>query len=374
MLKDTILCIIVIILCHLYVALELFSNISIHVSVIGYTISAISFVLIIIGIFAKNITRMQYLSDALTWVGMLQTGFFSSIMTCTVFRQIILYIYSFFDSVNTGLYLISMFIVFIIAFFATITGFINARRLAKVQYINIPIKNLHSSLDGFTIAQISDIHVGPTIKYKYLKSIVDKVNTLNADVVAITGDLVDGSVKALSDHTSALTYLNSKHGSFFVLGNHEYYSGAVEWTDELTRLGVNVLLNEHMVITHNDANLVIAGITDYCGKHYGLSHKSDPEKAIFGAPNDTIKILLAHQPRSAFEASKYDYSLQLSGHTHGGQFWPWNILVRFKQPFTSGLNKMGGMWVYISRGTGYWGPPKRFGISSEITLITLVRK
>jgi predicted MPP superfamily phosphohydrolase len=141
---------------------------------------------------------------------------------------------------------------------------------------------------------------------------------------------------------------------------------------ELRDLGVNVLLNEHVVLQHNDSALVIAGVTDHSGHHFDASHRSDPAAAIATAPDDVVRILLAHQPRSAAAALQAGFHLQLSGHTHGGQFWPWNFFVRLQQPFTAGLHRLQGLWVYTSRGTGYWGPPKRFGAPSEITHLRLV--
>ena len=157
-----------------------------------------------------------------------------------------------------------------------------------------------------------------------------------------------------------------------VTGNHEYYSGAQGWIRELRRLGTRVLLNEHVVLDHDGAPVTIAGVTDYSAHHFDASHRSDPVGASAGAPTEGLRVLLAHQPRSAAQALAGGYHLQLSGHTHGGQFWPWNFFVRLQQPFTAGLNRLGRMWVYINRGTGYWGPPMRFGIPSEITLIRFV--
>ena len=242
------------------------------------------------------------------------------------------------------------------------------------------------ALHGFTLVQISDIHVGPTIKQAYLQRIVSKVNTLRADVVAITGDLVDGKVAELAAHVAPLAGLTSRHGSFFVTGNHEYYSGAHAWIAELRRLGLTVLMNEHVVLHHGSAEataaqgdsqimapLVLAGVTDYSAHHFDPAHRSDPHAALEGAPPSAlVRVLLAHQPRSAAAALEAGFDLQLSGHTHGGQFWPWNLFVRFQQPFTAGLNKLQSLWVYTSRGTGYWGPPKRFGAPSEITAVRLV--
>jgi predicted MPP superfamily phosphohydrolase len=254
----------------------------------------------------------------------------------------------------------------------TAIGFFMARRVAAVVEVEVPLAGLPRELHGFTIAQISDIHVGPTIKRRFVERIVARVNRLEADMVAITGDLVDGSVRDLAQHTAPLADLASRHGTYFVTGNHEYYSGVHGWVGELRRLGAHVLLNEHVVLDHDGARLAIAGVTDYAAHHFDPAHASDPRRALRGAPADSTKVLLAHQPRSARLAAEAGYQLQLSGHTHGGQFWPWNLFVRLQQPFTAGLNRMGRMWIYINRGTGYWGPPMRFGIPSEITLIRLV--
>ncbi|HSD39377.1 MAG TPA: metallophosphoesterase [Rhodocyclaceae bacterium] len=155
-------------------------------------------------------------------------------------------------------------------------------------------------------------------------------------------------------------------------GNHEYYANAQEWIEELQRLGLHVLLNEHVVLTHAATPLVVAGVTDFNGDHFDPAHRSDPQAAMAGAPTNAIKILLAHQPRSAEAAEKAGFDLQLSGHTHGGQFWPWNLFVPLQQPYTAGLHRLRNLWLYVSRGTGYWGPPKRFGAPSEITRLRLV--
>jgi predicted MPP superfamily phosphohydrolase len=237
----------------------------------------------------------------------------------------------------------------------------------------VPINNLPAALAGFQLVQISDIHIGPTIRGDYLRRIVSAVNRLRPDMVAITGDLVDGSVSELGPHVAPLAELVSRHGSYFVTGNHEYYSGAHSWIAELRRLGVTVLMNDHVVLRHDGALAVVGGVTDYNAAHFDPTHRSNPLAAIAGAPSDAgVKILLAHQPRSAPAAADAGFDLQLSGHTHGGQFMPWNFFVKLQQPFVAGLHRLRQLWVYTSRGTGYWGPPKRFGAPSEITLITLV--
>lgn len=271
-----------------------------------------------------------------------------------------------------------------LATLVTLAGYVNARRTAAVRRVRVPIEGLPSQLDGFTIAQLSDLHVGPTIRQRYLQRVVDAVNALGADMVAITGDLVDGTVPELREHVAPLARLKARHGTFVVTGNHEYYAGAPDWIDELRRLGLRVLLNEHVVLqtrsTHGaqtdeelfECALLVAGVTDYTAGHFVPAHASDPHRALHDAPPLVhTRVLLAHQPRSAAAAAAAGFSLQLSGHTHGGQFFPWNLFVPLQQPFTAGLHRLQAMWVYVSRGTGYWGPPKRFGAPSEIALITL---
>ena len=166
--------------------------------------------------------------------------------------------------------------------------------------------------------------------------------------------------------------LSSTHGTFFVTGNHEYYADAPAWVAELRRIGLNVLMNEHAVLEHGGGSVLIAGVTDFSAHHFDPAQRSDPHAALAGAlAGTTTRVLLAHQPRSAEAAEQAGFQLQLSGHTHGGQLLPWNLFVRFQQPFTAGLHKQRRLWVYTSRGTGYWGPPKRVGALSELTRVRL---
>jgi predicted MPP superfamily phosphohydrolase len=260
-----------------------------------------------------------------------------------------------------------------LALFVTLAGLIIARRRPGIVEIEIPVVDLPHALHGFSIAQISDVHVGPTIKRGFVEGIVRRVNELEADMIAVTGDLVDGSVQQLSAHTAPLAGLTARHGAYFVTGNHEYYSGERAWTEEIRRLGLRVLENEHVVLKHDGASLVLAGVTDYGAHHFDPAQRSDPAAALRGAPIDAgAKVLLAHQPSSAMAAANAGFDVQISGHTHGGQFWPWNLFVHFFQPFSSGLHRLKDLWIYVSRGTGYWGPPNRFGVPSEITWIRLV--
>lgn len=322
--------------------------------------------------------RNHTLRDITSWVAMTLMGLFSSLLVLTLLRDIFLLAVAgmdasqFFQADFLSLEKNTALIAMTGALVISVIGFFNARRLAKVIKVKIPLRNLPASLNGFRIVQISDIHVGPTIKKSYLSRIVNRVNTLNPDLIAITGDLVDGRVSELSAHTQPLAQLHARHGSFFVTGNHEYYSGALDWIEEIKRLGVQVLLNEHVQLSHDGATLVLAGVTDHTAGAFYNTHLSDPYAAIAGAPQHAPKILLAHQPLSAKAAESAGFDLQLSGHTHGGQFWPWKYLVPLQQPYVAGLHRLKNLWVYVNRGTGYWGPPNRFGSPSEITCLTLV--
>jgi predicted MPP superfamily phosphohydrolase len=344
---------------------------------LGWLCLAASSALIPAGMMARRIKR-QPLGDRVAWAGLLTMGLFSSLLVLTLLRDLLLLcvaaLQGFFPSAAPPhLRPWSAAAVPLLALLFSVVGLVNARRSAKVVDVDIPLANLPAALHGFTIVQISDIHMGPTIKRDYLDAIVDSVNGLNADMIAVTGDLVDGSVRQLAAHTEPLSRLSSRHGTYFVTGNHEYYSGVNAWVVELRRLGLCVLMNEHVVLESSGASLLVAGVTDYSAHHYDLAHASDPQRALAGAPASVhVKILLAHQPRSAASAERAGFHLQLSGHTHGGQFWPWNFFVRLQQPFTAGLNRLNDLWVYTSRGTGYWGPPKRFGAPSEITRLRLV--
>jgi uncharacterized protein len=346
----------------------------------GLLLSALAMPL---GLMAGRVAKPP-LANVLTWIGLLLMGLFSSLLVLTVLRDVALLLlglggWLFSAPWLPGFRAASATGVPLLALLVTLLGFLNARRTAAVVRVDVPIKNLPAALHGFSVAQISDVHVGPTIRQHYLRRIVNKVNALGADVVAITGDLVDGKVSELARHVAPLAELQSRHGTFFVTGNHEYYSGAHAWIVELRRLGLTVLMNEHVVLRHGEllqadsrADLILAGVTDFSAHHFDEAHRSDPAAALRGAPLDVVRVLLAHQPRSAVAAEQAGFDLQLSGHTHGGQFWPWNLFVRFQQPFTSGLRQLQNLWVYTSRGTGYWGPPKRFGAPSEITLLRLV--
>lgn len=239
-----------------------------------------------------------------------------------------------------------------------------------VKDVRVRLERLPKSLHGMTIVQITDIHVGPTIGREFVTDLVRRINALAPDVIAITGDLVDGSVQELAEQVAPLGDLKSRYGAYFVTGNHEYYSGVESWCREVTRLGIRVLRNERVEIVGPDgAAFDLAGINDHTGERFGGG--SDMAKTLEGRDTSRELVLLAHQPRAVHQASEHGVGLQLSGHTHGGQIWPWKYLVYLQQPVVAGLAKIGRTLVYVSCGTGYWGPPMRLGAPAEITRITL---
>lgn len=367
------------ILLHLYIGTRIIPALPGAASATLFTLLLMaSAALVPTGLLARRLARPPR-ADTLAWIGLPFLGLLSSLFVLTLLR----------DGLLLTLWLASLLVpghlslpeaaqataaaVPLIGLAVTLLGFANARRRARVVTVPIPIDDLPAALHGFTIVQISDIHVGPTIRARFVKNIVETVNHLKPDLVAITGDLVDGGVAELAAHVAPLRGLESRHGSYFVTGNHEYYSGVEPWLVELAGMGIRVLHNEHVVIERGGAKLVLAGVPDYSGGHFDREHRSDPQAALAGAPADAaVKMLLAHQPRSAPAAALAGFDLQLSGHTHGGQFLPWNFLIKLQQPFTAGLHRVGRLWVYVSRGTGYWGPPKRLGAPSEITRVRLV--
>ena len=318
-------------------------------------------------------------SDLLAWASLTTMGLFSSLFVLTALRDavaLLLWLAGLVGLVRVPGHWLDLSAIGVVALASLITlvGLYNARKPPRVKTVDIPLKDLPPALHGFKIAQISDMHIGPTIKRPAMKYVVSTINKLDVDAVAITGDLVDGNVYELSRHVAPLAGLRSRHGTFFVTGNHEYYSGVQPWLKYLPTLGVRVLLNEHVILLHHHAPIVLAGVTDFSAASYDTSHRSDVALAITGAPRAAVKVLLAHQPRSAPAAVAAGFDLQISGHTHGGQFLPWNFFVRLQQPFTAGLHRDKNMLIYVSRGTGYWGPPKRFGAPSEITLLRLVNQ
>ncbi|MEV0392807.1 metallophosphoesterase [Polymorphospora rubra] len=241
----------------------------------------------------------------------------------------------------------------------------------RIDRVRIPLARLPRAMDGLRIATVSDIHLGPLLGRAHAQRIVDLINGLDADLVAVVGDLVDGPVAELGPAAAPLADLRSRHGSFFVTGNHEYYAGVQEWVAEVDRLGLRVLENERQEIVTPRGVLDLAGVNDPAGEGTGATGGPDFEKALGGRDPQRPVVLLAHQPVMAQEAARYGVDLQLSGHTHGGQIVPFNLLVGLEQPVVSGRGNVDGTEVYVTNGAGFWGPPVRVGAPPQISLVEL---
>ncbi|GAA2587039.1 metallophosphoesterase [Dactylosporangium fulvum] len=246
-------------------------------------------------------------------------------------------------------------------------GIGTAQALGPPNLKRVPIRlpKLPSSMTGFRIALVSDIHLGPLLGRSHTERIVRMINSVEADLVAVVGDLVDGSVAELGPAAEPLQDLRARHGSFFVTGNHEYFSGYQEWINEINSLGVRVLRNERVDVLGLD----LAGVNDVNGQDVGDG--PDFAKALGGRDTARPVVLLAHQPVQAHDAAKHGVDLQLSGHTHGGQMVPFNLLVSLESPVVAGLGDVDGTQVYVTRGAGFWGPPVRFGAPPDISVIEL---
>ncbi|MEQ4715823.1 metallophosphoesterase [Nonomuraea sp. B19D2] len=240
-----------------------------------------------------------------------------------------------------------------------------------IERVKVALPKLDARLSGLRFAVVSDIHLGPLTGRGHTERIVRMINGLEADVVAIVGDLVDGSVAQLGALAQPLKSLESRYGAYFVTGNHEYFapSGPMEWIEELDQLGVRSLRNERVEIKHQGAVLDLAGVNDLNGESAGDG--PDFDKALGGRDTGRSTVLLAHQPLQVEQAARHGVDLQLSGHTHGGQIVPFNFVVGLQQPVVSGLATVDGVQVYVTRGAGFWGPPVRVGAPPEITMLEL---
>lgn len=236
-----------------------------------------------------------------------------------------------------------------------------------VNRLPVKISGLPPAFQGFSIVQISDIHIGAMSMRAELAETVVLVNDLQADLIAVTGDLVDGDATELADELAPLAELKARHGVFFVTGNHEYYSGAEEWLPAIEQLGITVLNNSRIEIFRGKDSLFVAGVTDYNAGRFGEKYAPDYNKALGGIDKASNIILLAHQPRAVEEAALYGVDLMLSGHMHGGQIWPFNYLTPLQQPYLKGFYRYKGTLLYVNQGTGYWGPPMRLGTYKEIS-------
>ncbi|RZS40948.1 hypothetical protein EV193_103266 [Herbihabitans rhizosphaerae] len=254
---------------------------------------------------------------------------------------------------------------------AGIVGYGMAEALGPpdVRRVTVPLRRLHPDLRGFRIAVVSDIHLGPMLGRGHTERVVRMINETGADLVAVVGDTVDGTVDELRRDVEPLRDLVSRHGSFFVTGNHEYYSGHEHWIAEFERLGMHGLRNEHTTISRGGGSFELAGINDVNGR--SADDPPDIDDALAGRDTSVPTILLAHQPVQVSDAVRHKVDLQLSGHTHGGQFYPFHHVVQLGQPSLAGLSKVDDTWLYVTRGAGFWGLPVRVAAPPDITVVEL---
>jgi predicted MPP superfamily phosphohydrolase len=250
-----------------------------------------------------------------------------------------------------------------------IAGVFQAFRTPQVVALDIPLPGLPAAFRGFRLVQITDLHLGPTLGRRFLEKVVELANSREPDAVVITGDLADGSPEKLAGVIAPLKDLRARYGVFFSTGNHEYYLGWEKWREALENLGLVLLENRCVELEKEGQAINVAGVNDPDGRRFG--HPPDIDQALSGCEPGAPVILLSHQARLIDRAAEKQVSLVLSGHNHGGQIWPWSYLVLLQQPFVSGLHRVGKTWLYISQGSGFWGPPLRLGTRSEITLLIL---
>jgi len=246
----------------------------------------------------------------------------------------------------------------------------NAGRVETIR-VDMPLAKLPSAFDGFTIAQISDLHIGAFLRRDFVQSLADEIGRLSPDVVVLTGDIADGTPDKLLPELMPLASLHPPHGLYYVTGNHEYYWGASLWTDAVRRLGFRVLTNENVVFEKDGRSLTLAGVPDITSLRMEMPPYPDPVKARLGAPVGAPAILLSHQPKTLSLAKKAGFAAQISGHTHAGQYFPFTWIIHLFEPYRHGLYDSDGFKLYVNKGAGFWGPPLRTGGPGEITLITL---
>lgn len=254
-------------------------------------------------------------------------------------------------------------------------GLRSALRLPGTRRVEVTLERWPRALDGFRVVQLSDLHLGPMLGRRFAEGVVARANELDADLVAITGDLVDGEVSEIGPLAEPFRDLRSRHGSYFVTGNHDHYSGADPWTDRVRELGIRPLRNERVEIDARGAGFDLAGVDDHRGDFGSREGGEDLSAALADRDPARALVLLAHDPTTFRRARHMGVDLQVSGHTHGGQIWPFGLLVRLAVPYLAGLYSVGPdaapSQIYVSRGTGFWGPPLRIFAPAEITLITL---
>ena len=312
---------------------------------------------------------------ALAWVGFIMFGLVSTYLVYLGLADLIQFLLRRFLDAPPSTRVWALWIAVSATIISNVVGCIQAFQPPRVRRVEVPILGLNKSLEDFTIVQISDLHINSMVSMSSLEQLVLQVNSLNPNVVAITGDLVDGPVSDLLPKVAVLGNIKPKNCVCYVTGNHEYYTGDLQkWLEVFNKMNWCVLMNNNVFIQRNDAKLAILGIPDSTSKSVpGSGHSPDLSRALAEIPTGTPKVLLHHKPTDFFEAERAGIAMQLSGHTHAGQYFPWSAIIPLFHNFPYDLKRYRRMWIYTSAGTGFWGPPNRFLRPKELTLLVLKR-
>lgn len=302
----------------------------------------------------------------LAWTGSLIMGIWATFILLSLPLDIIhLFVPADFFSANFYA------VIFALSVVMAVIGFFTVKIGPKVVDVRATIDHLNEELSNLKLVQLSDLHVGPTVRKKYVEHMVEKTLALEPDFIFLTGDFADAQASAITEHLEPLRKLRAKHGVYYVTGNHEYYWGAQALIDKMSELGFIPLINGNRVVQIGQSKVLVAGITDPMGTHIYNGHRPDLALAIQSEEHTHLKILLAHRPDAFVEAERRGFDLQFSGHTHSGQFFPFSLLIGLAHKYYRGLHRHGRLTLYVNPGTGYWGPANRFGVRAEITRLTL---
>lgn len=267
----------------------------------------------------------------------------------------------------------SSYIIVGLSVFLVFLGWLKVKGGVQVEKVEVPHVSVSSDLDGYKIVQISDLHISDFVPKEFIEGVIAAVNAQEPDLIALTGDIIDGDTRRLADKISLLRQLRAKSGVFYVHGNHEHYWNAEDIEQVMREFGFRVLVNEAEAISIGSSELLVSGVQDVAARMNGLTGP-DFKNISQHFRQDQFRLLLAHQPGVYAKAKDMGFHLQLSGHTHGGQFFPWNFMIGLVHRYHRGLYEVGDMHLYVSQGTAYWGPAVRFGTICEVSVQVLRSK
>lgn len=350
----------------------------------GITLSILLFVVILGGTFGYRARPQifdKFWFHVLTWTGSIAMGLWATFMIISIPVDVLhLLIFAFqkafavepekLSSLFRDIYIF----IFVLTLGLSGLGYLEVLRGPRIKKTLLTIADLDPALEGLKIAQLSDLHVGTTIRKGYVEEVVARTNAAHPDLIVLTGDIADAQASSVVEHLKPLQGLKSRFGVFYVTGNHEYYWEPKALISQMRSLGFQVLLNSNIVLKVGAAQLMVAGVTDHAGEQMLPGHKPDARAALSSSEKVSFKILLAHRPDACVAAEPLGAELQFSGHTHAGQFFPFSLFIGLAHQYSRGLYRHGQMWVYVNPGTGYWGPANRLGVGAEISLITLARE